>query len=631
MLLMVSGLMLHAQQPGRPRFEDIADKTGLRFVHDNGARGDYWLPEIMGAGVAVFDYDNDGDLDVFLVQGAPGTDANPPGTGHRAAAGRDGSLPARRSLGEGGSRPSPPPEPPTSRLFRNDLDKPGGTLRFTDVTTQAGVGLVAQGMGTAVGDVDNDGDLDLYVTTFGDNVLFRNEADGRFVDVTAAANANDPRWSSSAAFFDYDRDGFLDLYVANYVDFTPAGNKPCAEPAGQRDYCAPLAYRPVPDRLLRNRGDGTFEDASEKAGITRADGNGLGVAIGDYDADGWPDIYVANDATPNQLWMNQHDGTFEDMGLLAGTAYNAAGRPEGSMGIASGDYDRDGDEDLVVTNIVGETFVLYENDGKGGFEDRRAAVGLAAPTAMMTGFGADWFDADNDGWLELFVANGAVNLIPSLRATPNPFRQRNQLFTTGPGIGLRVTGAGNPPPIDGRDGSLSRPSQNHPPPVPLTASRPSTSPNATVRLRDVTAEAGPGLELLGVGRGAALGDLDLDGRVDVVVTNNGGPVRLLHNVTSGAGHWLRLRLTQPKTNRRAVGASVRIDVPGQPPIVRRVHSGGSYLSSSDDRLYVGLGASAGPITATVTWPDGVQQRVSGLVVDREHEISRRSRPSVFGP
>ncbi len=446
MLLVGSGLILSAQQPAGPRFEDVANQSGLRFVHDNGARGEYWLPEIMGAGAAVFDYDSDGDLDVFLVQGMAGS------------TGRAGSPPgAAKPAGEGGSRPSPS----TSKLFRNDLDKPGGTLRFTDVTARAGVGLVAQGMGTAVGDIDNDGDLDLYVTAFGDNVLYRNEGNGQFTDVTAAASANDPRWSTSAAFVDYDRDGHVDLYIANYVDFTPAGNKPCFEPAGTRDYCAPVAYRPVPDRLLRNRGDGTFEDVSEKAGITRAFGNGLGVAVGDYDADGWPDIYVANDATPNQLWMNQRDGTFEDMGLLSGTAYNAAGRPEGSMGIASGDYDRDGDEDLVVTNIIGETFVLYENDGSGGFEDRRAAAGLAAPTAMMTGFGADWFDADNDGWLELFVANGAVNLIPSLRGTPNPFRQRNQLFTTRPLIGRdaspRRSSPSGPSPIGSSPGRRTGP------------------------------------------------------------------------------------------------------------------------------------------------------------------------------
>jgi hypothetical protein len=298
--------------------------------------------------------------------------------------------------------------------------------------------------------------------------------------------------------------------------------------------------------------------------------------------------------------MNRRDGTFEDMGLLSGTAYNAAGRPEGSMGIASGDYDRDGDEDLVVTNIVGETFVLYENDGSGGFEDKRAAVGLSAPTAMMTGFGADWFDADNDGWLDLFVANGAVNLVPSLRGTPNPFRQRNQLFTTNPGTGNREPATG-------------------------TRRAVGSSPPG-VRLTEVTAQAGPGLELLEVSRGAAFGDLDLDGRVDILVTNNGGPVRLLRNVTANAGHWLRLRLAQPERNRRALGASVRVELSGQPPLVRRVRSGGSYLSSSDDRLYIGLGDSTSPVALTVTWPDGVQQRVTGLAVDREHEISRRQSP-----
>lgn len=551
-----------AQTPTSPRFEDVAEKTGLRFTHDNGARGEYWLTEIMGAGVALFDYDNDGDLDVFLVQGASGA----PGHG----------VPRTGSAN-------------TSKLFRNDLDKPGGTLRFTDVTAEAGVGLVAQGMGVAVGDIDNDDDLDLYVTTFGDNVLFRNDGKGRFTDVTASAHANDPRWSTSAAFVDYDRDGHLDLYVANYVDFTPAGNKPCVEPAGGRDYCAPVAYRPVPSRLLRNRGDGTFEDASERAGITRAFGNGLGVSAGDYDNDGWPDIYVANDATPNQLWMNKRDGTFEDMGPLSGSAYNAAGRPEGSMGIASGDYDRDGDDDLVVTNIVGETFVLYENDGSGGFEDRRAAVGLATPTAMMTGFGVDWFDADNDGWLDLFITNGAVNVIPSLRGSDNPFRQLRQLFVT-----TRTTTSGQ-----------------------------SGSPRPAVRLTEVTSQAGPAFETAEVGRGAAFGDLDLDGRVDVVVTNNAGPVRLLRNVTAQPGRWLRLRLAQETGNRRAVGATVRVDLAGQPPLVRRVRSSGSYLSASDDRVYVGLGSSSSPVDVTVAWPDGATQRVRGLAVDREHKVERK--------
>ena len=365
------------------------------------------------------------------------------------------------------------------------------------------------------------------------------------------------------------------------MDFTPAGNKPCFEPAGARDYCAPLAYRPVPDRLLRNRGDGTFEDVSEKAGITRAFGNGLGVAVGDYDADGWPDIYVANDATPNQLWMNRHDGTFEDMGLLSGTAYNAAGRPEGSMGIASGDYDRDGDEDLVVTNLVGETFVLYENDGTGGFEDRRAAVGLAAPTAMMTGFGADWFDADNDGWLELFIANGAVNLIPALRGTPNPFRQRNQLFTTGPATGYREPGTGRPA-RRARPAACAPEPRRRREPADAAAAR-----GATHRGDDAS---GPGPR---TARGWS--------RCGIRRSRPRWPRRHRRHQQRRPGP----PAAQRDQRRRSLGATAldaaddeqararrhrcASTLPGQPPIVRRVRSGGSYLSSSDERLHVGLG------------------------------------------
>jgi hypothetical protein len=561
--------VLLSAQSRAPRFEDVADAVGLRFVHVNGAAGEFWYPELIGAGAALFDYDADGDLDVYLVQGAERLALD--------AAATDGRKAAR----------------PTSRLFRNELDRPGGTLRFTDVTDAAGVGLYAYGMGTAVGDIDNDGDLDLYVTTYADNVLYRNEGSGRFTDVTNAANANDARWSTSAAFLDYDRDGWLDLFVGNYVDFTPAGHKPCFEPAGARDYCGPTAYRAIPDRLLRNKGDGTFEDVSERAGILRAFGNALGVVVGDYDADGWPDIYVANDATPNQLWMNQRNGTFEDLGLLSGTAYNAAGRPEGSMGIASADYDRDEDEDLMVANLTGETFVLYDNDGTASFEDRRAAVGLAAPTALMTGFGADWFDADNDGWLDLFVANGAVNLIPTLRGTANPFRQRNQLFLGAP-ADIGKADAPGPP-----------------------------RSTARVRLVEVTTDAGPGLALEEVSRGAAFGDLDLDGRIDIVVTNNAGPVRVLRNATANDNHWMRLALRQPGGNRFALGATVRIDLPGEPPIVRRVRSGGSYLSSSDYRLHIGVGRRTNPVDVVVTWPDGQKETVKGLAVDREHTIQRR--------
>src|SRR5262245_41588554 len=323
-----------APAPSAPIFVESAAATGLTFTHVNGASGQYYLPEIMGAGAALFDYDNDGDLDVFLVQGGPlGT---PPNSGA-----------------------------PTSRLFRNDLTVAANgrrTLRFTDVTEKAGVGVRSYGMGAATGDYDNDGNLDLLVTSFGSTALFHNNGDGTFTDVTKQAGVSESAWSTSAAFVDYDRDGYLDLFVARYVDFTTAANKLCNDPAGARDYCTPRAFKPLPARLFHNDGRGRFDDVTAKAGITKAYGAGLGVAVGDYDADGWLDLFVANDGTPNQLWINRHDGTFADDGPISGAALSPTGNPEGSMGIASGDYDLDGDEDLFVTNIAGETSVLYEND-----------------------------------------------------------------------------------------------------------------------------------------------------------------------------------------------------------------------------------------------------------------------------
>src|SRR6476620_8679068 len=409
---------ISGQKPGI--FVESAAATGLTFTHINGSIGQYYVAEEMGAGVALLDYDNDGDLDVFLVQDGPLTDGSPPGSANY----------------------------PTSRLFRNDLTRGAGgvpRLHFTDVTARAGVGLRAYGMGVAVGDYDNDGDLDLFITTFGPDTLFRNNGDGTFTDVTSQAGVSDPLWSTSAVFFDYDRDGDLHLFVANYLNFTIAGNKTCTDSVGARDYCGPRAYKPAPDRLYRNDGNGHFTNVTEAAGITKADGAGLGVVAGDYNGDGWLDLYVANDATPNQLWINKHDGTFVDEGLLSGSALNAAGNPEGSMGIASGDFDGDGDEDLFVSNLVGETFALYRNDGTGNFEDVRVPAGIAAPTAASTGFGTDWFDYDNDGWLDLFVANGAVNVIEAQRGQPSPFRMKNQLFhNTGNGHFVETSAAGGP-------------------------------------------------------------------------------------------------------------------------------------------------------------------------------------------
>ena len=532
----------------RPLFVESAATAGLSFTHVNGATGEYYMAEVMGAGAALFDYDGDGDLDVFLVQGGP--------------------LDGTRRAGS-----------PSSRLFRNDLSASGGTrtLRFTDVTERAGVGLRAYGMGTAVADYDNDGDLDLLVTTFGPETLFRNNGDGTFSDVTSQAGVSDPLWSTSAAFADYDRDGDLDLFVANYLDFTVAGNKVCHDAVGTRDYCSPRAYRPVPDRLYRNEGNGRFSDATESSGISKADGAGLGVTTGDYNADGWIDFYVANDANPNQLWINRRDGTFVDEGLISGSAVNASGNPEGSMGIGSGDFDADGDEDIFITNIIGETFVLYANDGKGNFEDVRARVGLAAPTAGFTGFGTDWFDYDNDGLLDLFIANGAVNVVEAQRGQPRPFRMKNQLF--------RNTGG---------------------------------------RFTETSADAGPAFATPAIGRGAAFGDIDNDGDVDVLVTTNGGPAALLINEAAAGNHWIRIRPEQGPGNRFAFGAWIGVERGGKPTAWRRVKTDGSYLSTSDTRVHVGLGATEAVDAVVVRWPDGEPERFSVREVDRSVVLKRGS-------
>ena len=539
-------------------FNERAVEVGLVFQHRNGGAGRYLLPEIMGAGAALFDFDGDGDLDAYLVQGAD----LEPGTG---AAATD--------------------SPTRDRLFRNELVETG-ELRFVDVTAESGIDSTGYGMGVAAADYDGDGLPDLYVTNLGPNRLWRNLGGGRFEDATQAAGADDPRWSVPAAFFDYDGDGALDLFVANYVDFNLGNHTLCTFGSGEPDYCSPKTYRAEPDRLLRNVGNGRFEHTTDGAGLAREFGNGLGAASGDFDLDGRLDLYVANDGTPNQLWMNRGGGRFENRALFAGSAVNGRGEAEAGMGVAAGDLDGDGDEDLYVTHITGETSTLYLNDGSGLFTDAGMVAGLDTPSLAMTGFGTGWFDFDNDGDLDLLAVNGAVRRLERARSGPEAaaraaaatdherrFGQPNQLF--------RNLGEG--------------------------------------RFEDISALGGAAFTAYEVSRGAAFGDVDNDGDTDVLISNNNGPVRLLVNLVGQDRTWMGLRLVTADGKRDALGSLVHVALDDGRTIIRRVRARSSYASSSDPRVLVGLGA-AGIEDVRVTWLGGSERSFGPLSLRTYHEL-----------
>ena len=495
-------------------FTDVTAESNVDFRHVFAVRQKHYFPEIMSGGVALLDYDNDGNLDLYFIQGGD----------------LDKSIPNR----------------PGNRMYRNRGD---GT--FEDVTVATGTGDTGYGMGCACGDYDRDGDVDLYVTNVGPNVLYRNNGDGTFTDVTQEAGVADPAWGTSAAFVDYDGDGWLDLFIVNYVDWTATRELKCKSRLDQKDYCHPSSYQaPTADSLYRNLGDGTFANVSQPSGI--------GVASGDFNADGRLDFFVANDAMPNQLWLNQGDGRFVDDALMAGCALNHSGASEGGMGVMAVDFDYDGDLDLFVSHLRDESNTLYVNSA-GLFTDTTPALGLEAPSLAFTGFGLGFADFDHDGLLDVFVANGRVTLIEPIRDATKPYGEENQLF------------AGQ---ADGR-------------------------------FVEVLPRGGtPGL-LPASSRGAAFGDIDNDGDIDIVIANRGTYAHLLRNDAGVRGNWIMFRVLGER-GIYAIGADVRIDVAGTIQS-RRVQRAYSYCSSNDPRVHFGLSQSERIDKVTVRWPDGSEE------------------------
>jgi hypothetical protein len=500
-------------------FVDVTSAAGIRWGFKTLAPGTKYLIETMGGGGGFIDYNNDGLLDIYLVCYTQTPQADP------SAKLRDA-------------------------LYRNNGD---GT--FTDVTERAGIADSMRGMGLAVGDYDNDGFPDIYVTGYGESKLYHNNRDGTFADVTGRAGVNDRRWGASAAWFDYDNDGRLDLYVANYLDFDPASKIPCEFFEG-RPYCYISRFKGSPPSLFHNNGDGTFTDVSEKSGVARSVGKGLGVVAFDYNDDGRIDIYQANDSDPNFLFRNNGDGTFSEVAFEADAALDPDGNARGGMGVDAADADGDGRLDLFVTNFSGQTNAFFHNEGGGAFAETTYALGLARVSIPMSGFGTRFIDYDDDGALDLFVANG------------HPFEPISKVFP---------------------DVSYAEP--------------PFLFENAGKSFREVAAEHGAALRKSYLGRGLAAGDYDNDGDTDLLLLNAGAPPVLLRNDGGNRNHWLGVRLIGEKSNRDGVGARVTVAAGG----ARRSKSllgGTSYCAASDPRLLFGLSASQAADELEVKWPSG---------------------------
>jgi hypothetical protein len=518
-------------------FEDVAASRGLTFVHRSGHQSRYLLPEIMGGGAALFDMDGDGDLDLFLVQS--------------------------------GDMSAPPGTPAGHRLYENR-----GDGSFADVSDTHGVSAVpGYGMGVATGDVDNDGDTDLYLTGFGSTALLQNDGRGHFREITTRAGVAVTGWSTSAAFVDADADGHLDLFVARYLDWSLELERECFSLTGRVDYCSPRNYdAPTADLLFRNNGDGTFTDISREAGLGAAIGNGLGVIADDVNGDGRADVFVANDATPNHLWINLGDRRFAESAMMSGVAIDQDGAPKAGMGVHAADVDEDGDNDLIVMNLDTESDSFYRNEGR-FFVDATTGAGLRVASRRFTRFGVALLDFDNDGQLDLYEANGRVGLQAETFAA-DPYAEPNLLF--------RGAAGG--------------------------------------RFDEVVPRGGTVQPHIATSRAAAFGDIDNDGGLDIVVANRDQAPHLLRNVVRNRGHWLQVRVLD-RSGRDALGASVWIEAGGK-RLRRDVRTGYSYLAANDPRVHVGLGETRQVTSVTVRWVDGTEERFGPFDADRIVELRR---------
>jgi hypothetical protein len=526
----------HAEQPAQALFAEVpASKSGITWTHVNGRSEDYYLPETTGAGCAFLDYDNDGWMDIYLINS--------------------------------GKCDFYDPKPPLrNALYKNNRD---GT--FTDVTEQAGVRGNSYGMGAAVGDYNGDGYPDLYVTQYERCILYRNDGDGTFSDVTEEAGVAAPGWASSAVWFDYDNDGKLDLFVCRFGNSGKSENKYCEDAqTGERSYCIPTVYPRVRSWLFHNNGDGTFRDVSEESGIAKSLGKAWGVVATDVNNDGWMDLFVANDTVENFLFLNKKNGKFTDIGLESGVAFSQEGRPRSGMGVDSADFDQDGWQDLFVTNVDHEMYSIYKNNHNLTFDDITGPMGIGRVTRLMSGWGLKFFDYDNDGNVDLFVVNGHPDDKIERHLSHVMYKEPLLLFH-----------------------------------------------NTGHQFENVSASAGPAFAQSLAGRSLAIGDFDNDGAVDALVTSNGGAPVLLKNVAATGNHWLGVRLIGKKANRDAVGARISWQA-GDLKRTRLKVGGGSYLSSHDPREVLGVGARTKIDRLEIRWPQpsGRVETFTDLPIDR---------------